>query len=295
MVRLIMTMGLPGSGKSTWAAEQEGFKVVNKDNIRAALAQTGWVWSHKNEEDVLKERDQLIVEWLGSGHSVISSDTNFGRKHKVRLSELARTMGAEFEIKRFDVPLEVCIERDASRPVPVGEKVIRQMWTQFIANDPDKWPLSAPKPAPLEKVKRNYSLPMAVICDLDGTIALNNGHRSFYDASTCDLDILNEPIAGIIMTYDREGLARIIYCTGREEIYRPQTEKWLKKYGLPEGPLFMRAAKDHRKDRIVKLELFNNHIRDKYDVEFVLDDRDQVVNMWRELGLTCLQVAPGAF
>jgi hypothetical protein len=58
----------------------------------------------------------------------------------------------------------------------------------------------------------------------------------------------------------------------------------------------MRAEKDNRKDSIIKRELFDKHIRDKYHVDFVLDDRDQVVRMWRrELGLTCLQVNYGNF
>ena len=59
--------------------------------------------------------------------------------------------------------------------------------------------------------------------------------------------------------------------------------------------LFMRASGDTRKDEIVKLELFDAHVRGKYDVRLVLDDRDRVVRMWRSIGLTCLQVADGEF
>jgi hypothetical protein len=57
----------------------------------------------------------------------------------------------------------------------------------------------------------------------------------------------------------------------------------------------MRPAGDMRKDAIVKRELFDRHVRDRYDVTCILDDRSQVVDMWRSLGLTCLQVAPGEF
>lgn len=41
--------------------------------------------------------------------------------------------------------------------------------------------------------------------------------------------------------------------------------------------------------------MFEEHIRNKFCVEYVLDDRNQVVDMWRNMGLTCLQVAEGGF
>ena len=57
----------------------------------------------------------------------------------------------------------------------------------------------------------------------------------------------------------------------------------------------MRKTGDNRKDCIVKRELFDAHIKDKYYIDFILDDRNQVVNMWRELGFTVMQVADGNF
>lgn len=62
-----------------------------------------------------------------------------------------------------------------------------------------------------------------------------------------------------------------------------------KEYGILYD-LFMREA-----DYIVKAELFDKYVRHNYNVIGVLDDRTQVVNMWRSMGLTCLQVAPGDF
>jgi hypothetical protein len=56
----------------------------------------------------------------------------------------------------------------------------------------------------------------------------------------------------------------------------------------------MRAA-DMRKDSVVKQELFERFVRDKYNISFILDDRQQVVDMWRGLGLTVFQVAEGDF
>jgi len=317
--KLIMMVGLPGSGKSTWAASQEGYTVVNKDDIRAELSKKccvcggfetdherdgakhlpfiPWKWSRENEKDVVGVRDESISKLLTAGTSVISSDTNFGRKHKVRLSELARIHGAEFEIKRFDVPLAVCIERDSKREgsARVGADVIRKMYNQYVVNDPGHWPNSAAKVEDkVEKVEHVAGAPFVIICDLDGTLAMNDGHRSFYDASKCDEDKLNGDIWTLLHTLKKDGF-EIVYCSGREDKYRGPTLTFLEKHACPVGPVFMRTSGDFRKDSIVKRELFDANIRGKFNVLFVLDDRNQVVKMWRELGLTCLQVAEGDF
>jgi hypothetical protein len=57
----------------------------------------------------------------------------------------------------------------------------------------------------------------------------------------------------------------------------------------------MRKHNDFRKDAIVKKEIYEEKIADHHDVLCVFDDRQLVVEMWRELGLTCMQVAPGDF
>ncbi len=72
-----------------------------------------------------------------------------------------------------------------------------------------------------------------------------------------------------------------------------QTEDWLLNHEIPHQHLFMRSAGDSREDSIIKREILDRLPKDR--IAFVLDDRDQVVKMWRENGLTCLQCAPGAF
>jgi hypothetical protein len=89
---------------------------------------------------------------------------------------------------------------------------------------------------------------------------------------------------------------KIIFVSGRPDTYYEATRNFIyKKANVGEFLLYMRKEGDIRKDSIIKKEIFDNHIRDKYYVDFVLDDRNSVVNMWREIGLTCLQVAPGDF
>ncbi|HLL60772.1 MAG TPA: hypothetical protein VK338_03575 [Candidatus Nitrosocosmicus sp.] len=134
----------------------------------------------------------------------------------------------------------------------------------------------------------------AIMCDLDGTLALM-GERSPYDASTCEMDELNFPIADILNHYkDDEGM-HIILVSGREDTYRLQTERWLKKHNITYENLYMRRKGDFRKDAIIKNEIYKKYIEDKYDVLFILEDRDQMVELWRSKGLTCLQVEYGNF
>jgi hydroxymethylpyrimidine pyrophosphatase-like HAD family hydrolase len=138
--------------------------------------------------------------------------------------------------------------------------------------------------------------PKVVICDLDGTLSLfekidktQPHYRNPYNASTCDNDLLNTVVADIIK--DRQ----VILVSGREHKYLEPTLKFLQKHNIQFIEIFMRQTADNRKDSIVKKEIYEKHIKPNYEVHFVLDDRNQVVEMWRSLGLTCLQVADGNF
>ncbi len=87
-----------------------------------------------------------------------------------------------------------------------------------------------------------------------------------------------------------------MFLSGRPDSCRRDTWDWLyENVRVPIADLLMRTTGDGRTDYVVKQELFDNRVRDRYDIRWVLDDRDQVVKMWRSLGLTCLQVAEGNF
>jgi predicted kinase len=281
MLTVYFTIGLPASGKSTWAKNKvdqspNAIKRVNKDDLRAMLDNS--YHSKGNEKFVLDIQDMIIKAALENGKHVIVDNTHLAPKHEARIRELIKGL-ANLEIVDFrDVPLETCLERDRQRPNSVGEKVIRDMYNQFIA------PPRAPKPA------YNPELPDAVICDLDGTLALI-GDRSPYDGAKCELDAVNEPIRSIL---ENSGKA-IIFVSGREDKFKPQTLAWLAKHNISFEALHMRKSGDLRKDSIVKREIYDQFLLDKYNIAFVLDDRDQVVRVWRDLGLTCLQVDYGDF
>jgi hypothetical protein len=153
-----------------------------------------------------------------------------------------------------------------------------------------------------------------IVCDLDGTLA-DCEHRVHHvqrvdgdglkrkpdwDAFYAEIkyDKIHNPVAQVLdrfIDYERT-YYDIIFCSGRPERCRVDTVEWLTWAGIAPDTytLLMRKDGDFRADYIVKQEILDNHI-DKDRVLFVMDDRQQVVDMWRRNGLVCFQVAPGNF
>lgn len=287
MTRLIMTRGLPASGKSTWAegevlAARPGAIVrINKDLLREMLH--AGRHQGRTEKQILAARDALAASNLAAGVDVIVDDTNLNPFHEERLRELAADRGAVFEVKDFtDVPLDECIRRDLRRVRSVGETVIRQMFDEWLRPAP-----TTPPPAP-------HDASRAVLVDVDGTVALMRT-RGPFDWHAVATDEPNLPVIAVVRALADAG-HRIVFMSGRDGVCRDETAAWLNEHVTADFDLHMRAPGDNRKDAIVKRELFDTHIAGRFHVVAVLDDRDQVVRMWRdELGLTCMQVAPGAF
>jgi uncharacterized protein YxjI len=140
------------------------------------------------------------------------------------------------------------------------------------------------------------SPPECVIFDLDGTFAFL-GDRSPYDASRAEHDEVNQAVHFVYQAIRRgKPETVILLVSGREDRWRPETERWLERHGIIADELFMRRAGDRRKDTVVKREIYERHIAGHYTVRVVFDDRDQVVRLWRdELDLPCFQVAWGNF
>lgn len=156
-----------------------------------------------------------------------------------------------------------------------------------------------------------------IVCDLDGTLCniehrthfvrVAQGERKDWDSffNGVPNDTVNEPVLEVLNRFrltsnDFQDGIKIVFCSGRPERCRTDTVEWLKKYYFTEREgklhyeLYMRQDGDFRRDDIVKQEILDKYI-DKDRVLFVLDDRDQVVDMWRRNGLTCFQVAEGDF
>jgi predicted kinase len=197
-MKLIMTKGLPASGKTTWAKTQNAYR-INKDDLRLMI--NNGIWSKANEKYILLARDALIALYLRDGNKVIVDDTNLAPKHEETLKQLAKECKADFEVQDFtDVPLEECIKRDQKRSNYVGEKVIKQMYKQFLA----------PK---ISLPIYNAALPRAIICDLDGTLCLF-GDKNPYDRDF-ENDKINESVRYILDGNDQ--FNEIIFVSGRND------------------------------------------------------------------------------
>lgn len=140
------------------------------------------------------------------------------------------------------------------------------------------------------------------IIDIDGTLAdcrhrlhhVLPGQRRDWEAffAAMDEDDLIEPVAHVVRSMADQ--YKVVLCSGRPENYRAVTEAWLDRHSVPRDALYMRPAGDTRADHIVKAQILDGIKADGYDPFVVIDDRQSVVDMWRERGLICLQAAPSA-
>ena len=287
-MKIIMLKGLPASGKSSWAREQQAqggnYFVVSKDEIRKMFGG----YSPKREKDVLRIRNELIRTGIALKRNIIVDDTNLNPKHERFLKQLSKELGVKFELNDdfMEVPPEECIKRDLHRgEKAVGADVIWDMYFTWVA------------PNPIRKLNTEFDKPRCVICDIDGTLALNLGGRSFYDLSRVHEDVADPFISCIVdalynygTEINEDRYPYIVVVSGREDYSREATENWLKQYGIPYDEIYMRETGDKRSDTIVKREIYENFIEPKYAVLGVLDDRPGVCNMWRKLGLRVAQV-----
>jgi predicted kinase len=294
--------GLPASGKTTLArqlvaASNSRMRRVNLDDLRMMLdANDGSIRLGKDhEETVLAVQDAAVLAAIDGGFDVCVDNTHLVARIPNRLKRIAAGR-AVFEVHDFTgVDVEECIRRDKARERPVGEDVIRSM-AERLKSSRDGWwkhPERLNDVAAPEPYVPDPSLPAAVICDLDGTLAIHAG-RGPYEIEKCETDLLNEEVARILALCDRAD-DYIVLLSGRQSEYREHTKRWLAVHQVPYDELWMRAEGDRRGDDIVKAELFDAHVRGRYNVRFVLDDRDRVVALWRRLGLRCWQVNYGNF
>lgn len=142
-----------------------------------------------------------------------------------------------------------------------------------------------------------------VIFDIDGTLADITHRRHFvegvkkknwvkFNQAMVDDVPKNDIVALYNALYNKY---HVIVVSGRTDDFRLVTEDWFKKWHIPLNELYMRRFGDYRADSIIKEEILHKLQAKGYKIQFVVDDRDQVVKMWRSHGITCLQCDYGDF
>lgn len=283
---LLMLQWLPASWKSSFAQslleKDKKFARVNNDELRQSI--NNWVYSKTNEEMIAFIVNWIITSYLAKWYSVVVDNTNLNPIHKKELNDIAKTYNAEFQIKEFPVDVDTCVERDKLRSSPVGEKVIRDM--------AKKWNYYPTPPREFAVIDQDGTLPTAYIFDIDGTLAFMNW-RSPYDYTKVGEDECHLDVKRTLLKLAHWG-DKIIIVSWRKDDCHFETTKWLEENGIKYDELHMRKSNDTRKDSHVKYDILKE-LTQKYYIEGIYDDRDQVVKMSREAGFRVYQVNYGNF
>lgn len=292
-----LTVGVPASGKTTYAEKKVAlskgkFINLNRDDIRKTLFCVS-----PHEYSFTKEREELVTKTqiaaaefaLSKGKSVIISDTNLNPGYWGEWRNLAKKYNVQLVSTFFPLDLKTALKRNIQRENSVPEWVIRAMVEKFETNFPSQINYFVPKP-----YVRNESLDKAWIVDIDGTLAHMNGKRGPFQWDKVYVDDPDTEVIQLVKTLSNAGYC-IILMSGRDEVCRELTEKWLKDHNVKYDYLHMRPNETYDPDTIIKENLFEEHVANNFNVVGVIDDRNVVVDMWRKKGLKVFQCELGDF
>lgn len=303
---LTLLVGPPGSGKSTYALERISYSDAEQENPVVYI----------NQDLQGKDHLRIFNEAIESGRNIVVDRMNFSKSQRDRYLVPAKTKGYETQIIVLHESYETCFKRCQERKDHLtikDETSARSALNTFFT----KYERVSDYEA--DQVFRAWpegEKPSAVVVDLDGTLC-NVEHRRHFvikpEGQKKDWqgffkgmvdDTPNQWCADIVRLMADEHT--VVYCSGRPDNYRKETVEWLKKYGLysinfkfkireGEPHLYMRPRNDSRSDNIVKEILLDYEILTRFKPYFMIDDRQQVVDMYRSRGFTVLQCDKGDF
>ena len=306
--KLILTRGIQGSGKSTWAkawvAEDPEHRIrINNDDIRNML---GPYWVPKREDLVSSTKRNIAYTAIQYGYDIVVDNMNLNDREVNFWKEIINVHNKaikdpnivqpawvqweyEIEFKDFFIPLEECIRRDANRPNPIGEKVIRDTWRKY------KHFIQTTE---VEKYVNNLRAwdigkPTCIVVDMDSTLCFNTNKRPWYGegaAAGMLKDIPNGGVCDLISQLQKS--YPIVLATGRDTSQEEVTKQWLLDKGINVSEFYFRTEGDYRKGVEVKREQIEK-ILEKYNVLVIFDDCEPIVQMYRDMGLTVLQPNKG--
>lgn len=305
MIKIILTKGAPASGKSTWSKKEVAkdplkYLHLNNDDLRASF--NGSVFSVDYEKLITDSRNFLIREGLKRNLNIIIDNVNANNRHWETVCKLAQESNKDVQVleKHFYSELEELLERNAKREgaARVPDEVVKKWFKELGGKQFNTYRprteifhrRTVVEDRNMKPMVQDENLPRAVIFDNDGTISLIHSGRSPYDASTCHLDAPHLHVIECMKLYYNAGY-KILFVSGREDKDRAPTEIFYQQH-FPEVKyeLYMRKTGDMRKDVIIKEEIFNESIKNKYFVAGWFDDRLQVSKWIYESGLPLFRV-----
>jgi predicted kinase len=291
---ILVLIGIPASGKSTWSKEyvrrNPDYVRVNRDEFRLMLKDSQ-LCENKIEDMITSLVNATVSESLAKKLNVIIDSTNLKMKYITAIIEKFQH-SADIHFRLFDISLKKAIERDADREQKVGEGVIKKMHKDYVSLF-DSFDFKSVKQRKGDYIQPDFDskLPHAVVFDIDGTLALM-GNRGPFEWHNVDRDNLNKIVSEQVDFHRRLG-RKIILVTGRDQSCCQLTKDWCEFYGIQFDEMHMRPAGDNRKDTYVKQEIYETYLRDKYNILCVYDDRLQVLDMWYKQGIFTFNVNQG--
>jgi predicted kinase len=285
--KLILTVGISGSGKTTWAEEftrnRGDWVNINRDDIRFAIFNSGvrdwsaYKFKKSNESLVSETAMSLAMSSSREGKSIIISDTNLSQRVRNMWRDFAKSYNMDFEEKQFDISWEEAAKRDSNRAGGVGVSVLRkqwEMWNTYIGR---------------KVYVADERLPKAFLIDLDGTLCENKSGRGWYDWDRVDEDSPREHVISIVHGLIQSGLTPV-FLSGRDGSCIIKTYDWIIKHVMVEYlsqgcgiDLLMREPKDQRRDSVVKEEIFWKYVASRFNIVACIDDRPQMIRAWEDL------------
>ena len=287
-------IGISASGKSTYVKEHatSNSVIINNDNARrrfVGISPEDNLWDYykfdKNiESQVKSEADALINHAFYNKKDLWIDNTNLTAIKNENLKKFLEQLGYEVYFHNLNTSsnINTYLYRNQQRINELKPSVINDQYIRACINNYVDFETG-------DRVQARIAL-----VDIDGTVADHCNQRSHFDWFKVYND---KPRFYVIETlkalYNFGSIDFIQFLSGRESICYNDTMVWLQDvagFDMTRHRLLMRQQKDNRKDVLIKSEIYENCIKDKYDIKFVFDDRNQVVDYWWDQKLPVFHV-----
>lgn len=295
--KIVILQGPPCSGKTTWASQDALDMEFDHPPLIVRTKDLSWTLREDGKYNITTldcitpQEYAMIRQAIKVDNKTVFVDaTNCNQRRISHFNAFARELDCEMVIKPFYVKYDEAISRNKKRRFDKANYVPREAITAFYKQyyaDTFRDEMTD------KRVIKEYveGLPDCIICDLDVTLAMHQG-RGPLDWDEVHTDKIDPRLRSMLNHYMDAGVY-VIFITGRVEAARKATHDWLTKPEnklYPWWDLYLRPGKCFDSGEDFKKKVYEEHIKDKYNVICVFEDSQKCVDMWRSLGLLTCQV-----